>query len=286
MDPMTVLVFAMPVALAALGETVVQRSGLINIGLEGVMLNSALFGLLVSLGTGSPWLGLLAGCGVGLLTAVLFGAFAVSWGVDQVVLGTAINLLALGLTGTVFRDRFGATGDLLNAPMLPKVLGVDPMIAIGILIAIVLTLLLQRTTWGLAVKSAGHYPEAATAAGYSVTRLRYEALMIGGLLGGLGGAYLSVGIARSFAENMTAGRGFVAIAMVTFGRWNPVGVLAASLLIGVVESLQLFLQAKGWQAPYQLMLALPYLVALAVLVVAGRGSMAPAALGRPYKEPK
>jgi general nucleoside transport system permease protein len=199
------------------------------------------------------------------------------------VVGTAINLLAMGLTATLFRAQFGQSGQLVSVPKLPSWHGIDGAMALLLLAIPFVWFLLSRTAWGLAVRAAGEYPKAAEAAGFSVHRLRFSALLVGGILGGLGGAYLSVGIAGSFAENMTAGRGFVAIAMVTFGRWRPAWVFAAALLIGMAESMQYRFQTLGWKVPFQLMIALPYILALLVLVIVGKGTVAPKALGQSYR---
>lgn len=276
------LQYATPVGLAALGETVGQKSGVINIGLEGMMLLAAFFATWTSLSTGSPWLGMVAGCGVGIVSNLVSAAFTVQMGIDQVVVGTAMNLLALGLTGTLFRARFGQTGSLLTVPSIPKFVGVDFVVMAMVLLVPLTALLLKRTAWGLAVRAAGEYPKAAEASGFNVLKLRVGASAYAGLLAGAAGAYLSLGIAGSFAENMTNGRGFIAIAMVTFGRWKPLYVLLSALLIGYLDSLQFTLQAKGSAVPFQLLLALPYVAALAVLVVVGKGTSFPAALARPY----
>jgi simple sugar transport system permease protein len=284
LEPILLLAYAAPIAYAALGETVVQRSGVLNIGLDGTMLIGAFFGMLVTFTTKSPVLGLAAGMTAGVAISAIFAWFTVYLATDQVVVGTAINLLALGLTGTLFRAQFGQSGQLISIPKLPAWRGIDGAMLLLILAIPLVWILLSRTAWGLAVRSAGEYPKAAEAAGFSVHRLRSGALLLGGLLGGLGGAYLSVGIAGSFAENMTAGRGFVAIAMVTFGRWRPLWVFAAALLIGVAESLQYRFQTLGWNVPFQLMIALPYIIALLVLVVVGKGTVAPKALGQSYRK--
>lgn len=283
MDFAALLVFAAPVGLAALGECINQRGGTLNIGLEGTMLGAAYFGMLTSSATGSPWIGLLVGIAVGVACSLIQAFFVLKIAADQVVVGTALNLLALGLTSTLFRARFGSSGQLLSVPQVPKVMGIDAVIVVMILLAATTGWLLFRTKWGLALRATGEYPEAVAAAGFSVSRLRLTALTIAGALGGLGGAYLSLGISGSFAENMTAGRGFVAIAMVTFGRWKPTWVFAASLLVGYAESLQFVFQSKGWHVPFQLLIAAPYVLALLVLVGFGRGSAAPAALGKPYR---
>jgi simple sugar transport system permease protein len=201
------------------------------------------------------------------------------------VVGTAINLLALGVTGTLFRAQFGQSGQLLSVPTVPRIgeTGLDAVILVTIVAAIAWSWALRVSAWGLVVRAVGEFPKAVEAAGFSVPQLRTQGLAISGLFGGLGGAYLALGIAGSFAENMVAGRGFLAIAMVTFGRWKPVWVLVGTLLIGGAESLQFALQARGVAVPYQLMIALPYVVALVVLVAVGRGVRPPEALGIPYR---
>lgn len=275
-----VLIFSMPIALAALGETVVQRSGVLNIGLEGTMLVAAYGATAVSLATGNALLGLLAGVMLGLLITLLFAFYTIKLRCDQVVTGTAINLLALGVTSALFRGKFGDSGNLLNLPKLSN----DFVPYLGILLALALVWVMRKTSWGLLIRACGDYPPAVTANGFSASSLRLQALMVGGLLGGLAGSYLAVGINGSFAEGMTAGRGFVAIALVTFGRWSPGWVLLAALGMGYLESLQFQFQAKGWKVPFQLLLALPYLVALVVLVFVGKNAAAPRALGIAYKE--
>lgn len=280
------LVFSAPVALAAIGETIAQKSGVLNIGLEGAMLCGAFFAMLVSQVTGSPWTGLAAGSLAGLALTLFQGWFTVLFAADQVVVGTAANLLALGLTSTLFRMRYGQSGQLLSVPKLPTFNGLDAVMVFMLAGVVAVWFLLNGTAWGLALKAAGEYPEAVEAAGFSVLKLRFQGLAFSGIFGGLGGAYLAVGVTGSFAENMTAGRGFVAIAMVTFGRWNPILAVAAALLVGYADSLQFTLQAKSIALPHQLFLASPYLVALAVLAFAGRGTLVPRALGLAYEKGK
>ena len=275
--------YAAPVALAAVGETVTQKSGVINIGLEGAMLCSAFVAMLVCHATGNPVLGVAAAMVTASVVSTLFGIFTVILRGDQVVTGTAINLLSLGLTGTLFRALFGQSGQLISVHKLASWNGIDLVLVTLILSLPIVTWMLNRTKWGLAIRSAGEYPNATEAAGLSVAKLRLQALLFGGIFAGLAGSYLALGITGTFAENMTAGRGFVAIAMVTFGRWRPTLTFAAALLIGFAESLQFKFQSYGWKVPYQLMIALPYVVALLVLVVVGKGSTAPRALGQPYR---
>ncbi len=284
-EPVELLKFAAPVGLAALGETITQRSGVLNIGLEGVMLASAYAGIITAYSTGSVWLGLLAGIAAGLVLTLISAFFCIKLAADQVVAGTAVTLLSLGLTGTLFRAQFGQSGQLISLKnSLPSYKGVDPVMAFSILSVVLIWLVMFKTRWGLAVRAAGEYPKAAEAAGFRVPRLRLQAMLLGGAFGALAGAYLSVGVAGSFAEGMTSGKGFVAIAMVTFGRWKPLPVFLASILIGYLESLQFALQGQGMAIPTEVLTASPYIAALVVLIFAGRGTAAPAALGLPYKK--
>ena len=280
------LVYAAPVAIAAMGEGVGQKGGVLNIGLEGTMLASAFGAAMVTIATKNPTLGLIGGAAVGLVVTMISASFAILLGSDQVVVGTAVNLLSLGVTGTLFRSKFGQSGQLLSLPPLPKWHGVDIVVPSMIVLAVLLWLLLNRTAWGLALRAAGEYPKSVEASGFSVFLLRFSGCAVSGLLGGLAGAYLCVGVANSFAENMTVGRGFVAIAMVTFGRWRPISILIASLVIGALDILQFRFQAMGIKVPFQFLVALPYIIALAVLVVVGKGVAAPNALGRPYERAK
>ncbi len=250
------------------------------------MLTGAFFGVLGCITTGTPWLGLIIGTSGGFALSMIISWFTITLGSDQVVVGTAANLLALGLTGTLFQARFGHSGQLFHVDQIPKWHGLDPVIIAAILTVPLITWLVWHTGWGLAIRSTGEYPKATEAAGFNVSKLRFQAAAIGGLLGGLGGAYLSLGVVGSFAENMTGGRGFIAIAMVTFGRWKPAFVFMACLLIGYLDSLQYVLQARGSAVPFQLLIALPYVAALVVLVAVGKGTVVPAALGRPYSREK
>ncbi len=282
-DLLQVWQFAIPVALAALGETISQRAGVITIGLEGSMLSAAYIGALAGLRTGNPWIGMTAGLIAGIIIALLSAFFIVKLAADQVVVGAAVNLMALGVTGTLFRAAFGQSGTLLSFNTLPKVNGIDALMIATVVLVPLVHLALKRTGWGLVTRAAGEFPKAVEAEGYRVDRLRVFAMILAGAFSGLAGGYLSLGIVGSFAENMTAGRGFLAIALVTFGRWNPYGVFAAAMMMGYLELLQFKFQAEGAAVPYQLLLALPYLVALVVLIIAGKGTKSPAALGVPFR---
>lgn len=276
-----------PLVIAAAGETVSERAGVLNIGLEGTMLASAYAGFYTSWQTGSPYLGLLAGGLVGLLILGTTAPLVLHLGADQVVVGTGINLLCLGVTGMLFVMAFGKAGQIVQVPTVASY-GGDLSLNFVMVVAVALLLLswyaLFHTDWGRALRAAGEMPDAARAAGWSVYRLRLQGILISGLTAGLAGAYLSVAQTNSFAENMTAGRGFVVIAAVTFGRWTPFGAAGAALLIAFAYGLQFLIKAYSLPLPYQLFDALPYLIALGVLVGSGRGKAGPAALAIPYKE--
>lgn len=285
---------ATPLALAALGETLVERAGIINIGLEGVIIAGA-FGALVGASAAGVSAGFAAGATAGLAIALLFALFAVVLRADQIITGTAITLFALGMTGTLYRALYGAAGASLTTPTLPPVaipgLSLLPGIGRGFFIQPPVTYAmyamialiwwwLYRTHAGLALRAVGENPAAATAAGISVTRVQAMAIAVGGVLGGLAGATLVLAQAGTFAEGMSAGRGFIAIAVVALGRWHPFGVAVAALLFGAASALQFLFQAAGWAVPYQIFLALPYVLTLIALAGAAGRSGAPAALGR------
>jgi ABC-type uncharacterized transport system permease subunit len=275
-----------PLVIAASGETVSQRAGVLNIGLEGTMLSAAFAAFYISYVTANPWLGVVVGGAVGLLLALLSAYFVLRLAADQVVVGTGINLLALGATGSLFAALFGRTGKLIAVETVPKFggnLNLNLLMAFAVVTVIGSWFLLMKTRWGLAVRACGEYPPAAQAAGYSVVRLRLQAMLLAGALAGVAGAYLTLAQANSFADNMTAGRGFVVIAAVTFGRWSAWGAAGASLLIAFAYGLKYLANSLSMELPYQLMDAMPYLLALTVLAVAGRSGSGPAALGQPFK---
>jgi ABC-type uncharacterized transport system permease subunit len=291
---------ATPLLLAALGETLVERSGVINVGLEGMMLAGALAAAAGAYRAQTPWVGLACGIAAGLLAAALFGALAIYRGADQVVAGTGINILALGLTGVFFRaiqERWVTSGALL-APTFPAVgiPGAERLPAIGpalfhrnvlvyaaLLLVPLVSFFLFRTRAGLRLRAAGEQPVAAAAAGVDVQGTRFLAALASGALAGAAGVYLAIGHSNTFLEGMTDGRGFIALAVVIFGRWQPWGVLAAALFFGLAQGMQFALQARPLALPYQFFQALPYLVTLAALVGRAGGTRAPAALAQPYQ---
>jgi simple sugar transport system permease protein len=286
-----------PLALAALGEAITERSGVINIGLEGSLIAGALGGALGAIALGSGEAGVLAGAGAGLVVALVFAAFSVGLGTDQIITGTAITLGGLGFTGAIYQARFGSSGAALSLPTLPPlpipVLADIPWVGTALfaqaptaylayLLAPALWLFLFRTPWGLELRACGESPDAARAAGVRVRRVRFAAVLFGGALAGLAGAHLALAHVGTFAENMSAGRGFIAIAVVALGRWNPLLVLVAAIFFGAAAALQYLLQAVGLDLPYQFLLALPYVVTLIALAGRVGRARAPAALALPW----
>lgn len=283
---------ATPLAIAAIGETISERGGVLNLGIEGAMLGGA-FGAAWGALHGGAWTGVAAGVSVGVLTGLVFGLVAVVAKADQIISGTAVTLALVGLTGLLAQSALGATGTGLDLPTLPPVPipGLSRIPVLGpvlftqsvlsyltVLIALAATWLVWRTRFGLELRAAGESPEAATAAGVSVMKVRLIATLIGGGLAGLAGASLVLAQVGAFTERMTAGRGFIAVAIVVLGRWHPMGALVAALLFGATSALQFLFQAAGVDIPYQALLALPYLLALAVLATAVGRTQAPAGL--------
>jgi simple sugar transport system permease protein len=292
---------ATPLALAALGELVSQRGGVVNVGLEGIVLAGA-FGALVG-GYPGPMLGgegsALAGYAMailgGMLLAALFATMTVSLRANQIIAGTALTLFAAGLTGTLYRAGYGAGGAALalptvgvvrvpllsEVPLIGSPFFAQPPTTLLLYILIPLAwLLMSRTHAGLALRAVGEHPEAAVAAGIHPARVRWVALLLSGALAGLSGATLVLEQSGTFAEGISAGRGFIAIAIVVLARWNPLGLAAAALLFGAASALQFLIQSLGVRLPYQVPLALPYLLTLVMLAVSGGRARAPAALGR------
>ena len=285
---------ATPLLLAATGETVTERSGVINLGIEGQMLVGALAAALASAVWG-PWGGLAAGLLAGALTASVLAFLVVGARADQIIVGTAVTLAAVGLTGTIYRQAYGMMGAGLSLPTFSS-LSVPALVRIPVLgpalfdqpaptylAVLALPLVwwgLFRTRLGLALRATGEGAAMARAMGVRTGLVRASATVIGGGFAGLGGATLVLAQVGTFAERMTAGRGFLAIAIVVLGRWHPGGVALAALLFGMATALQFLFQALGVEAPYQLFLMLPYLLTLLALAGAVGRVRAPADLGR------
>jgi general nucleoside transport system permease protein len=286
---------ATPLALAALGETVGESAGVINIGLEGIIIAGAFAGLVGSIGVG-VMTGYVASALAVLAVAGIFALFAVVLRADQIITGTAVTLFGLGLTGTLYQRGFGAAGAALRAqtehamaipglariPVIGGALFAQPAITYVVYIAVpILWWALYRTRVGLAIRAVGENPDAARAAGIDPRRVQFGAVLFGGVMGGLAGGTLVLAQVGTFAEGMSAGRGFIAIAVVALGRWHPLGAAIGALLFGAASALQFLFQAMGWSAPYQLFLAIPYLLTLVALDTLGGRYAAPTALGRP-----
>lgn len=266
-----------PLLLAVEGEVVVQRSGMINLGIEGMMLAAAMGAVIAEQSTNSLAVGFAGGIIGAAAMAALFGFFAIVVRADQIVAGTAIDLLALGWTGFVYRE-LQQTAMFANS-LQPG--GSNVVVPFAWIIApVVLAVVLWRTLFGLRLRACGENPEAVAAAGSSVAVHRWAALAIESLLVGVGGAHLALALSNGFAENMTAGRGFIALSIVIFGRWKIKGALLGTAVFGIAAAGQYALQAAGWGLPFHLLLAIPYLVTLLILCgIAGR-IRAPEALGR------
>jgi simple sugar transport system permease protein len=285
---------ATPLLLAATGETITERSGVINLGLEGTMLAGALAATLGATAWG-PWSGV--GCAIvaGMLLAVVFALLAVGARADQIITGTAITLAAVGLTGTIYRQAYGLGGAGLSIPTLESIAipGLSQIPVLGpalfdqpaptylaLLGMPIVWWVLFRTRLGLALRATGEGAAMARAVGVRTNLIRTGATVVGGGFAGLAGASLVLAQVGSFAEGMTAGRGYVAIAIVVLGRWHPGGIALGALLFGVATALQFLLQTLGLDAPYQLFIMLPYLLTLLALAGAVGRVRAPADLGR------
>lgn len=285
---------ATPLAYAALGELIAERSGVINIGLEGSIAFGAFVALLATAAFG-PATGLVAGGLAGGAVALVFATFVITLRAQQVLVGTAVSLLGLGLAATLHRISMLSSGasphvetiPVVVIPLLSRIPVVGPALFAQPLTTYALYVLfpaslwfLYRTVGGIVLRATGENPDAALASGHSPDRVRFIAIITGGFLAGIGGATLVVAQVGTFSDGMSAGRGFVAIAIVALGRWHPGGVAVGALVFGAVSALQFLAQSLGWAIPYNLLLAFPYLLTLVAMAAFGGARVAPAALGR------
>jgi len=282
-----------PIVYASVGDTYTQRAGMLNLGIEGMMFAGAFFGFLTAFHTGSLWLGLAAALGVGILSAAVLGFLVVTLGTSQHVAGIGMTLLLISVSEFTNRLVFG------RPETLPKIDTFDVLSPLdfrifhqyGMTYAALLALVpaawwvLNRSSFGLRVRAVGENPEAADVAGVNVFLVRYLALMVGGALAAVGGAFMTLAVLGSFTLDIIAGRGWVALAMVIFGRWQVGRAVLGALIFAAVYSLQLRLRIlPGWDAvPFELLLALPYVVVIAALAIAGRNAAYPGAYLRPYR---
>ena len=287
---------AVPLILAGTGEVVSERAGILNIGLEGMMLMGAFTAVLAADATGSPWLGALGGALGGMAVAAVHGAIVIAWSGDQIVSGLALNLGAMGLT-TYLSRRILGTGqsevahfEPIDVPLLsdlpflgPVLFSQSPFFYFALAAAAVLSFVLFRTRFGLSWQAAGEDPDALDSVGISVRRTRWTALLVCGAMAGLGGASISLAQLFTFIENMTGGQGFIALALVIVTRWRPMWAVGIALFFAAADALSLRIQALDFAAiPFQLSLMLPLVLTLVVYGFAARAGRPPAALGRPW----
>jgi simple sugar transport system permease protein len=292
----SLMVAATPILLAALGELVVERSGVLNLGVEGMMISGAVIGFIAAVEAGSVWLGFGAAMLGGAAMALLFGVLTQILLSNQVATGLALTLFGLGLSSLIGQGYVGIKvdgparmdfGPLSDLPFLGRVLfGHDPVVYVSLALVAGTWAFLRFTRAGLILRAVGESHDAAHALGYHVVRVRMLAIAFGGACAGLGGAYLSLVRVPQWTEGMTAGAGWIALALVVFASWKPARVLVGAYLFGGITVLQLNLQTAGARIPVELLSAAPYLVTILVLVLisrrAGRGGDAPADLGRPF----
>jgi ABC-type uncharacterized transport system permease subunit len=296
-----------PLLLAAMGGLFSERSGVINIALEGKMLLGALVGFMVAFNVGNPWIGLGAALLAGAIVALLFAYVTITLGADQIVTAVAMNLIMIGLTGVLFRLMKAANSGSLSAPTFdewsipllsdipligPLLFNHQPLVYLAFILVPLSHFVLYRTTWGLSVRAVGEHPRAADTLGVSVPVVRYLCVIWSGMLAAAGGVILSIGYNSTFIENMTAGRGFIAFSAIVFGKWTALGTMIASLLFGFADAFQLRIQSGmlvtlfNWlgiqEIPYQIPVMLPYLVTLIALFFTGKTQW-PAASAIPYK---
>ncbi len=287
---------AVPLALAALGESITERGGVLNIGIEGSIIAGAFCAALAALQWSSILLGMIFGAMGGGVVALIFAIFVLGLNTDQIITGTATTLAGLGFTGALYQARFGTTGSVITLPVLRSVkfpiLGEFPIlgpiffqqsVTVYLVYLLVPTLwyFLFHTSWGLELRSVGENPEVAEGAGVRVLVVRLIAIVLGGLLAGLAGAHLALD-SGTFIENMSGGRGFIAIAVVVLGRWNPLWIAIAALFFGAASALQFVFQSLGSDLPFPLFLMLPYLLTLLALSGWFGRTKAPAALTLPW----
>jgi general nucleoside transport system permease protein len=286
-----------PVLFATLGEIFAERAGILNLGVEGMMLVGALAGFATTVRTGNPWLGVVAAGVAGGALSMIHGVLCITLRANQVASGLALTIFGTGLSAALGRGYIGVPADGFHTTAVPglsqlPVLGPilfqqDPLVYLSYLLVPAAWFMLYRTRWGLDIRAVGEQPEAADAMGVDVARVRYAGVAVGGVLAGIGGTFLSTAYTSMWIENMTAGRGWIAVALVIFATWDPVRAVAGAYLFGGVNALQLNLQAAGTRLPIYLLLMAPYVFTILVLVLATQETArkrlgAPAALSVPY----
>ncbi len=299
--------FSVALLLASIGEMFNQRSGIFNLGCEGIMAMGAFIGMLVPYsvghGGGTPGiynlLGILAGTGLGALLGLLFGVVVITFKAKQGIAGIGLQLFCVGAAGTLFRHFVGGTQSIpgignLNIPVLSNIPILGPilfshniLVYVAFLFVPLSVYVLFKTPWGLRVRAVGTFPRAADSLGINVNRVRFQALAVGGAFAGLAGAYLSLCQAKMFSDEMIAGRGFIAVALVYFGHWDPVKIMWGALLFSLAQSFQLAIQGQGINFPYEFAVMLPYILVILTLAFSrDKKKQEPAALGVPFDREK
>lgn len=288
---------ATPLIFTSMGGIFSERSGVINIGLEGMMLTGAFMGMMVSHYTGSPWVGLLGALVSGAIMGLIHAVASIQYKANQVVSGTAINIFAVGFTVFMLRTIFNVAGTsppvpsignvsipiIVDIPVIGQIIGgQNPMVYMALILVVVVHIFLFRTDWGLRLRSVGEHPKAADTVGINVFLTRYLAVIMSGALAGLGGAYLSIAHLSRFGDGMTAGRGFIALAAMIFGKWTPFGALGASLLFGFADAVQMSMQELG--IPRHFVQMTPYILTMVALAGFIGRATPPKAIGKPYEK--
>ncbi|MBI5788003.1 MAG: ABC transporter permease [Candidatus Schekmanbacteria bacterium] len=295
--PLFPLAFAksVPLILAATGGLYSERTGVVNIGLEGMMLSGALAGIIGTYYSHNPWIGLAAAIAAGIILALILAVTSVSLGINQIVSGIAVNILAIGLTGGLLFKIFGGYGSspsveklpqvsLHPIPLLSELLGNQSILFyFAVILVIVTFFLINNTRLGLRMRAAGEDPGVAASCGINVFRIRYFGVLMSGALSGMAGAYLSLADLSQFVERMTAGRGFIALAVLILGRWKPFNILLVCLFFGLAEALAEFLQGIELTIPAQFLLMLPFILTLFVMGGLIGETKPPACLGKSYQ---
>ena len=297
---LTVVATSVPLLLAATGELVAERSGVLNLGVEGMMLIGAVAAIAATLATGNPYAGVLAGAAAGALAAMLFAFLTVNLATNQVATGLALTIFATGLSGLIGAPLVGRTAESLAGIAIPLLSSIpvvgailfrqDLLFYVAVAMLIAVNWMLFRTRWGMVLRAVGDAHDNAHALGYSVALVRWLAVCFGGMMAGLGGAYLPLVITPHWSDGITAGRGWIALALVVFASWMPWRLLAGALVFGGITILQLTGQARGWALPPQFLSMMPYVATILALVLisvrvrakGGATAAPPACLGKPF----
>ncbi len=286
---------ATPYLYAAIGETFAQSSGVLNLGVEGIMLMGAYTGFYIGMKTGNLWLGLLCAALVGILMGLLMAVISVTLKAEQGISGIGLHLFGLGLSSLLFKKTLGGVESITgfqpiripllgDIPYIGEVLFNHNILVYGAFLLVPFSYwVLNKTTFGLKVRAVGQNPQAADTLGVSVNKIRYFTVCLGGMLAGIAGASLSIGLINLFQENMTNGMGFIAVALVYFGGWRPTGVMAGALLFSFVNALQLWIQVKGINLPSDIAVMMPYILTILALAFAVKRANQPDALTKPFE---